>query len=644
MKQSEKKSSIKEESVVSNQNTNLIEEKVELNPISPESSKKYEILELKVSSFDDVENNIIEQFNKIPYYYKREKIDEILKNEQKALLYLEKLLEQDDTYDNLQKLYLDELIKKLNASKGNGIEKNLIIEKIQKSSIILPKNIYENKIKNIKPEYKEVVKYNDFKQNLIDTLKYIINPGQNKLDESNIIHSKNKLNIKKIFNFCREPEFGDNNYYFYKLSLAFHSSMNNLFDKLIDYDYGIFIQKTLELLLNYSNEEFKLIKFKFQYLTNILLEPDFIKNYDHYKNVKNYIENEDIDVFKFEKKINKCRKEGFNYPTNTIQYDIKYNKKDNRIEYLIVDGTKIGKNYFKKIYRKEFDLKKVNKKIIKMLTSNLLDFEYNVLRSVKFNEEYCSEYYIPFRPAFDKIIAEILSSKAAVNFFRDNYQSKYSNLDYHFDDPRLINKVLNKISFAPIFNESITGYTDPIDLSITINSIPSKYSDNKMNIYHRKILQLGRIILIALHEIMGHYIRRYYSYLTHGLISFYTKEDKNLFTGKESGYFIEEEFLGFGGSNKTTLSISETLCLLNYKRFNEYPLKNKKEEFNIDENVLDDIIKNNPEVFDFIGNEENQITFKDYLSFLVPIDNCGIKRNNLINEDFIYIKESFFLG
>lgn len=640
-----KENSINEELITSSENNNIMEQEVELNPISPESFKKYEILDLKNISFFDVkENSKIEQLNNISHYLKREKIDEILKNESFNLFYLEKLLEQEDTYDYLQKLYLEELIKKLNSIKGDEIEKNKIIEKIQKSSIILPKNIYESKVKNLKLDYKEELNYNDFKKNLIETLTFLLDPEENKLDESSLIISKNKLNIKKKFNFCREPEFGDNNYYFYKLSLTFYSSMNNVFKNLMNYDYGFIIQKILDLLAKYSNEELKQKKYIFQYLTNILLDPDFIKNDVQYCEIKNFIESEDVDAFELEKKIDEIKKSQFNFPKNAIKYNINYNKKKNQIEYLIVDGTKIGKKYLNKIYRKEFDLKKLNKNILKILNCDLLNFEYNILRSIKFREEYFSEYYKQFRPTFDRIVTNILKSNAARKFFIDNYQTKYKNLTYHFNDSKLINKVLDKISFAPIFNETISGYTDPVDLSITINSIPSKYGDKNINIYHRKILQLGRIILIALHEIMGHYFRRYYSYFTRGSISFDTKDDNIIFTGDESGFYIEEEFLGFSGSHKSTLSISDSLCLLNYKKFNEYPVKKKKEKFNINEDSLRDIIKNNNEVFDFIGNQADQVTFKDYLTFLVPVDAYGIKRNTFLNEDFIYLKESFLLG
>ena len=159
----------KEESFPTSKNTNNIEQEVKLNPISPESFKKYEILHLKaISSFDDEENNKIEQLKKIPYYFKREKIDELLKNENIVKSNLEQLLEHDDTYDYLQNIYLDELIKKLNALKCNETERNRIIEKIQKSSIILPQNIYESKIKKIKINSKEELNYNDYKKNLIE--------------------------------------------------------------------------------------------------------------------------------------------------------------------------------------------------------------------------------------------------------------------------------------------------------------------------------------------------------------------------------------------------------------------------------------------------------------------------------------------
>jgi len=379
-----KENSINEELITSSENNNIIEQEVELNPISPESFKKYEILDLKNISFFDVkENSKIEQLNNISHYLKREKIDEILKNESFNLFYLEKLLEQEDTYDYLQNLYLEELIKKLNSIKGDEIEKNKIIEKIQKSSIILPRNIYESKVKNLKLDYKEELNYNDFKQNLIETLTFLLDPEENKLDESSLIISKNKLNIKKKFNFCREPEFGDNNYYFYKLSLTFHLSMNNVFKNLMNYDYRFIIQKILDLLAKYNNEELKQKKYIFQYLTNILLDSDFIKNDLQYCEIKNFIESEDVDAFELEKKIDKIKESQFNFPKNAIKYNINYNKKKNQIEYLIVDGTKIGKKYLNKIYRKEFDLKKLNKNILKILNCDLLNFEYNILRSIQ---------------------------------------------------------------------------------------------------------------------------------------------------------------------------------------------------------------------------------------------------------------------
>ena len=97
------------------------DEEVELNYISPEGFTKTKILELKDVSFSN--NEICEYFKKldeVSYYSKRQLIDNILKVGNSANQYLEKLLEHDDTYNKLQSLYLDELVKIINNSNNNN--------------------------------------------------------------------------------------------------------------------------------------------------------------------------------------------------------------------------------------------------------------------------------------------------------------------------------------------------------------------------------------------------------------------------------------------------------------------------------------------------------------------------------------------
>lgn len=293
-----------------------------------------------------------------------------------------------------------------------------------------------------------------------------------------------------------------------------------------------------------------------------------------------------------------------------------------------------------KIYKREFNLNFFNKGILKILNDDLIYFEKDLFTAIKSKKEYCSEYYTPFKKTFNKIITNILKSPAAEKFFNKVYKSKYNYLIYHFNNDYLINEILSRISFAPIFSEKINAYTDPIDLNITINSIPGKYGDKKTNIYNQRILQLGRIILFALHEIMGHFMRRYYSYFTHGKISFDTNEDKVLITGKESGFYIENEFFGFYSSNKSYLTISDALCLFNWNNYEDYPIE-KEHRFNINKDTLENIILNNKEIFNFVGDGNEQIKFEDYLTFLTPIDSLGVSRKCIPNEDFIYLNEVF---
>ena len=285
------------------------DEEVKLNYISPEGFTKTKILELKDVSFSN--NEICEYFNKldeVSYYSKRQLIDNILKVGNSVNQYLEKLLEHDDTYNKLQSLYLDELIKIINNKNNDKIEIQ-IIEKIQKSSIILSRIEYETKIKNLK----------------VTSI------------EKNIIIAKNTLNIKKILYFSKEPVFGDNNYYFYKLALLFYNSMHTLFNSLDKYDYYFIVEEIIDILNKINDtDSFLQQKFIFRYLINILLDKDLIMNDYQYQTVKNFIKSNDIDFNELEKKINDIKKNQLNYSRdNTIKYDINFNKESNKIEYII---------------------------------------------------------------------------------------------------------------------------------------------------------------------------------------------------------------------------------------------------------------------------------------------------------------------
>ena len=143
---------------------------------------------------------------------------------------------------------------------------------------------------------------------------------------------------------------------------------------------------------------------------------------------------------------------------------------------------------------------------------------------------------------------------------------------------------------------------------------------------------------------MGNFFKYYYSYLMQGKIPIGIKKDNLLDNKDEYDYNIDEEFLGFSGSYQAILYISEALCLLNWNKFDEYPIIKNKEKFSINEDALKDIINNNEDVFYFIGNELNQISFNDYLTFLINIESNKTKSKIFLDKDFIYLKEINLFG
>ena len=251
--------------------------------------------------------------------------------------------------------------------------------------------------------------------------------------------------------------------------------------------------------------------------------------------------------------------------------------------------------------------------------------------------------YKEIRPEFNRIIKKILSSKAAENFFNDHYKAKdkYKNLVYHFNDDTVQNKILEGITFAPLFNNRDKGITNPIDLTIVINSIPWKSPSDSISIFNRKILLIANYILFAIHEILGNYLRIYYSYFTGQSINFNIAGNSEVNTGFEVDLYIESEFLGILDINY--LYISEALSFFYWKKFDSYPIIKKNNKFEVDEEKLKIIVTNNENIFDFIklndtDKTEQKITIQEYLDLIsyhseIPI--FSIIHCPPTNEDYI---------
>ena len=292
-----------------------------------------------------------------------------------------------------------------------------------------------------------------------------------------------------------------------------------------------------------------------------------------------------------------------------------------------------------KIY--DYNLNLFNNSILRIIenelnANNFYNFEAmfsKCIRGGKENkpyEKYINKYY--------EIIEKILKSSAAENYFNETYKSKCKGLSYHFNRDSVIKEIFNRIKFFTIFEPGDQAYTSPMELKIYINCIKGSYNDYHIHPFEREILQFTKLILITIQEIMGHFLRRYYSFLTNGLLKFETKEDEKFVTN-ESGNFGESVFLGL--SNNRTLSLNESLGFFK-SDFDKYPILYKG---HISDNDLILIIKNNEELFDFISEENSldKLTIEELGYYL----NKGYKEKPRIicgnnSENAIFIEEPYY--
>ena len=391
-----------------------------------------------------------------------------------------------------------------------------------------------------------------------------------------------------------------------------------MYDKLIDiyghYNAYLYI---IEKNLNYLNKNFdnldKIEKYIFKYMSNILVDKRSIKNSKIYEEIVNYLEGKSIDkIDDLNKAIEERKKKESSKISNfknNVNYSINFNKENNIIEYIIKEELKFDSRLYLKNYKKLYNYKNFNKEILDVIKNISLDhFEDEIFRKIlPLNNLNCYYFENNKNIIFD-ILKKILSSNAAKKFFEKNYENKYNKINqkkiiYHFDKETVINNILNRIEFYPLFDSSVNTYTNPWDLSIVINSIPGKFSDSQINYFNKTILQIGRIVIFAIHEIFGHFMRRYYSYITNGIISMNTSDDELINTKPERGEFSEKYFLGFKTHSK--LYLKDALYLLFYgDNYNDFPLIKKKGE--ITEQILKNIILENPKIFDFIEKSEDE--------------------------------------
>jgi hypothetical protein len=541
---------------------------------------------------------------------------------------IEDIIQLDDTNPDIRKKYLQFLINILNKIPKNSSDEiiEILKEKINKCIIILDKRDYEEEINKIlDSKIKSDLSYVDYQASIIDCLKYIISDKKGSVNEA-----KKKLKLKKKFSFNHESNFGQNNYFFYGIAIQIFPRIKNFYKNYTMYEY--IINKNLEYFEKNFNNLNKNEIYLFKDLNNLLLSDKCFRNIFDFKNIQQYLEGKPLDEndkINLLNAVNKRNKnESLIYKSiKKISYRISF--KNGFLKYIIKEDTKIDRKKYDKITSKKYDINIFNKNIINVLNKFFLyEFEEKCSINVLPSPENSDYFYKDIKEDALNIVRKILKSNAAKKFFDKYYAQKYSEyyskIEYHFDQDEVIDEIFNRIEFHPIYNPSISGYTDPMDLSIIINSIPGKFEEDVIYV-NKKLLQIGRLVIICIHEILGHFLRRYYFYLTHGIIAFNTLDDSIMNINEDGGNFIEKKFLGIIPNGK--LFLKDILILISGgKNYDNYPLVKGE----ITENFLKEIINNNKKIFYFIkeiyekqnNKKENikndLINLKQYYFYLTP--------------------------
>ena len=602
--------------------------------LSNEGFKNKSIIDFKEMDFYK------KDFNNYSLFEKKKVAEKlIIEYSQESSKYsIDDLLFLDQTNKKIQNYYMKIAVNKLNSTENNEYKK-ILLEKIEKSGIIIDEKEYNENLSKIKDEKirKDLV-YIKYKQSLIDTFDFIL---EHKDDKYSVQAQKN-LKLFKIFKFNQCSEIGENNYYFYGLCLQ-------LFDKIeeIYHNYNLYTDLIKDLIAFLKTENFDQLTddkiYFFRYISQIIFNKRSLTSKAQLDKIINHLKGHPVSEDEVIKSISKM--DNFQQ-SNISHFKLKYDKVSKSIKFKIKEKRRINRKRYSYSTTNSYKISSFNKNILKLIEKHFdPNFESNLFENVIYNEDNQLEFYKNLKPSLDSAIIRILNSTSAKKFFHNYYGNKCNDLKYHFDRDDVQNEIFRRMTFAPLFNIKDKGYTNPNDMTIIINSLPGKIDGIDTHSFNRQILHFGRVLVFCIHEILGHFFWRYYSYFTGGKIPFNTNEDLDANMGDENGFFVETKFLGL--KNRLSISLNKILCLLYSPLYLDYPII-KNDEFEFSEQILKTVINENENLFNFIveKNEENntfekretKILLEDYLDILKPLyDKYIIVRCYRVEKNSIYL-------
>lgn len=538
----------------------------------------------------------------------------------------------DNTLHKYHIILLSKIIKEINNNEKNVSE---VKEEIQKAGVVLTQEEFEeiNKINDKKSL--ENIKYENYKVNLKECLSFLLKFTEDKEFDKYVEDSKNKLGLNKEFQFNNFVDISEENIYYYNLCLKLSKSIIRILSKYDLYSEIIsLLNKFLEENTNLNNLSATQILY-LEILDFYLTDKKALSNLTQKKKVIVNLSKNILTKNKLIAKIN-----DINEFAKSEKYPISLNIKDNFLEYKYkvserYFNNKRGGNIIEKEYLSRFSLDSINNSFMAITPDDLVNnLDDDIYKSISYNK--INEYTIfsDLIPSLKKGIYHITNSKAMKTFFKKTYMTHYGNIQYDFDKKEVIDKFFDRIRIIPIM-QKVDAFADPVSLKIYLPSNPGKIEQLNY-IEEIKVLRFGRYLLLIIHELLGHLLRRYYYYLSNGEIPQNTTEDKKMNFHGEGGRYIEKNLIG---GNLLYISIKDIFCLLIAEDI--YPLiDDESKEFTLS-NVAK-VIKEYPDLFDYIKLKEddkndNKFLLKDYFNYLMIPPSSSFKTCQYSYTSFISI-------
>ncbi len=526
----------------------------------------------------------------------------------------------DNTLHQYQKILLSKIVEKIN---NNEVSFSEVKEEIQKAGVVLTLQEF-NEIKKIKDKNKLAdITYINYKKTLKNGLEFLLNYQVSDEIDKDVIEFKKILGLEKEFQFNYFVDISEENIYYYNLCLKLYKNAYRillkytLYSELIALLKNFFKEKKNLNNLN-SNETLYLEILDFYITDKKAMRSKRQKKYIIANLSQNILKENDI----------KTKVKNLNKYMNDNDETISFRVNDNFLEFIHKETELNFKHKrYETEYHSRFQIDSLtnyfNDIAEKDLTGENLDDE--IYKSIAYNKINDNNIFADFIPSLKKAVLHITNSGAMKTFFRETYIKNYGNLQYDFYKKEVIDKFFERIRIIPIL-EKIDGFSDSYNLKMYLPSNPGVI-DNLNYIGEIKVLRFGRYLLLIVHELLGHLMRRYYYYLTNGTIPQNTTEDKKMNFNKEGGYYIEKNLLG---RDLTYLSIIDIFSLL----INEenIPLIDRDSKLITLSNV-EKVIKEYKELFDFIKFSEDdkdpsKLLLKNYYDYLM-IPNQGVNKSKM---------------